>query len=80
MNISREYINHLKKNRYGYKVPQYNKNFSSGSKKLTPEEKLAVDLARPISNYAVGKLISFFYKKINRRQKQWARLCQTYQA
>ena len=39
MNISREYINHLKKNRYGYKVPQYNKNFSSGSKKLTPEEK-----------------------------------------
>ena len=63
MNISRDYLNHLKKNRYGYKVPQYNKNFSTGSKKLTPEEKLAVDLARPISNYAVGKLISFFIKK-----------------
>ena len=63
MNISREHINNLKKNRYGYKIQQYNKDYSSGSKKLTPEEKLAVDLARPISNYAVGKLISFFIKK-----------------
>lgn len=40
MNISREHLNHLKKNRYGYKVPQYNKVSSSGSKKLTPEEKI----------------------------------------
>ena len=63
MNINREHLNNLKKNRYGYKVSKYNKDYSSGSKKLTPEEKLAVDLARPISNYAVGKLISFFIKK-----------------
>ena len=63
MNISREHLNHLKKNRYGYTVPKYNKNFPSGSRKLTQEEKLAVDLVRPISNYAVGKLISFFIKK-----------------
>ena len=63
MNISREYLNHLKKNRYGYKIPKYNKDYSFGSEKLTPEEKLAVDLARQISNYAAGKLISFFIKK-----------------
>ena len=63
MNINREHLNHLKKNRYGYKVPKYNKDYYSGSKKLTSEEKLAVDLVRPISNYAVGKLISFFIKK-----------------
>ena len=36
---------------------------NSESKKLSAEQKLVVDLTKPISNYAIGKLISFFIRK-----------------
>ena len=36
---------------------------NSESKKLSAEQRLVVDLAKPISNYAIGKLISFFIRK-----------------
>lgn len=34
-----------------------------GSKRLTQEQKLVVNIAKPVANYAVAKLIGFFIKK-----------------
>ena len=36
---------------------------TSGSKRLSQEQKLVVNIAKPVANYAVAKLIGFFIKK-----------------
>ena len=48
-----------------YRRVYYGKTYyqNSESKKLSAEQKLVVDLAKPISSYAIGKLISFFIRK-----------------
>ena len=39
---------------------KYRKTYSPGSKQLTPENKLLVNVAKPIMSYAAYKLIGLF--------------------